>query len=131
MFVPRKPVLVVDDDAGLREALREHLETEGYPVVEAANGLAALQRLRNGLRPSAIVLDLMMPVMDGWDFRNGQLSDPELKEIPVVLITAAGFSRSSIRIQFGEIEMLPKPLVPSDILATLRKLDRSSQQPES
>src|SRR4051812_35441721 len=85
-------VLIVDDDAGFRGALRERLETEGYSVIEAVNGLAALRRLRGGLRPSVIVFDLMMPEMDGWDFRFWQLRDPDLRDIPVVLVTAAGFS---------------------------------------
>jgi CheY-like chemotaxis protein len=113
-------VLVVDDDASFRSALREHLETEGYSVVEAANGLAALGRLRGGLRPSVIVFDLMMPVMDGWDFRDGQLSDPDLRDIPVVLVTAAGFSRSSLRTQFGAIVVVAKPFLPSEILAAIK-----------
>jgi CheY-like chemotaxis protein len=113
-------VLVVDDDASFRSALREQLETEGYSVVEAANGLAALGRLRGGLRPTVIVFDLMMPVMDGWDFRDGQLNDPELRDIPVVLVTAAGFSRSSLRTQFGAIEVVAKPLPPGAILTAIK-----------
>jgi CheY-like chemotaxis protein len=112
-------VLVVDDDASFRSALREHLETEGYAVSEAANGLAALGRLRDGLRPSVIIFDLMMPVMDGWDFRDGQLNDPDLRDIPVVLVTAAGFSRNSLHMQFGAIGVVAKPFPPSEILAAI------------
>ena len=118
-------VLVVDDDASFRGALREHLETEGYSVVEAANGLAALGRLRAGLRPSVIIFDLMMPVMDGWDFRDGQLSDPELRDIPVVLVTAAGFSRSSLHTQFGAIEVVAKPLLGVEILTAIKRVHRA------
>ena len=114
-------VLVVDDDASIRTALRELLETEGYKVIEASNGLAALGRLRDGFRPCAIVLDLMMPVMDGWDFRSDQLRDPELRDIPVVVLTAAGFSQSTMRTQFGQIELVSKPLSPRDLLIALRR----------
>jgi CheY-like chemotaxis protein len=70
----------------------------------------ALELLRGGLRPSSILLDLMMPVMDGWDFRQEQLADPALKDIPVVLITAAGFSRETIQAQLGDVHLLPKPV---------------------
>ena len=118
-------VLVVDDDASFRGALREYLETEGYSVSEAANGLAALGRLRGGLRPSVIVFDLMMPVMDGWDFRDWQLHDPDVRDIPVVLVTAAGFSRSSLRTQFGSIEVVAKPFLPSEILTAIKMVRRS------
>lgn len=115
-------ILVVDDDADTRDALRELLETEGYAVVEAANGRAALQRLRGGLRPRAILLDLMMPVLDGWDFRSQQLADPALKDVPVVIMTAAGFSADTVRAQLGGIDFVSKPPPPDQLLATLRNL---------
>ena len=87
-------VLIVDDDSAVRTALKELFETEGYAVAVASNGRAALNHLGAGLRPCVVLLDLMMPVMDGWDFRTEQLKDPALKEIPVFIITAAGFERS-------------------------------------
>jgi CheY-like chemotaxis protein len=118
-------ILLVDDDAGIRSALRELLETEGYNVIEASNGLAALGRLRAGFRPRAIVLDLLMPVMDGWDFRSDQLRDPELRDIPVVVLTAAGFSQSTMRTQFGQIELVSKPLSPRDLLVAVRRSSRN------
>jgi CheY-like chemotaxis protein len=111
-------VLIVDDDGAFRTALKELLETEGYTVTLAANGRAALNRLREGLRPGAVLLDLMMPVMDGWDFRAQQLLDPTLKDIPVFILTAAGFSDTTIRSQFGDIPFVPKPL-PHELLLEL------------
>src|SRR5262245_23155992 len=90
-------VLVVDDDEEIRNALTEFLSDEGYGVVSASNGREALASLREGVHPSVILLDLMMPVMDGWDFRAEQLRDPGLRDIPVVVITATGFSATSIR----------------------------------
>ena len=64
-----KPILIVDDDKDVRIALAELLEGEGYTVAGAHNGQEALQLMRGGLHPAVILLDLMMPVMDGWDFR--------------------------------------------------------------
>jgi len=85
-------VLVVDDDLSVRTALKE-----------------LLNHLRGGLRPCVILLDLMMPVMDGWDFRAEQLADPELKDLPVFILTAVGFSAATVRAQFGSIPFVPKP----------------------
>lgn len=85
-----KLVLVVDDDQDIRESLRDVLEDQGYVVATAANGADALEQLRGGLRPAIVLLDLMMPVMDGWTFRQHQLADPDLAHIPVILVTASG-----------------------------------------
>jgi CheY-like chemotaxis protein len=104
----RKPlVMVVDDDDDIRETLASLLEDEGYTVATAPTGLAAIEALRAGARPRMILLDLMMPVMDGTEFRREQLADPALAHIPVVLITAAGLERVT-RSQFSDI--LRKPL---------------------
>ena len=117
-------VLIVDDDLPVRTALKELFETEGYAVALAANGRAALNHLRKGLRPSVILLDLMMPVMDGWDFRNEQLADPALKDIPVVILTAAGFSAETVRAQFGDIPFVPKPPPHTGLLDVVKRLRR-------
>jgi CheY-like chemotaxis protein len=85
-----KKLLIVDDDDALREALADALALEGFDVECCVHGADALARLRAGLRPDLILLDLMMPVMDGWAFRAAQLTDPALAAIPVVVITAAG-----------------------------------------
>jgi CheY-like chemotaxis protein len=114
-------VLIIDDDRPTRDGLRELLEAEGYAVAEAVNGNAALARLRRGLRPRVIVLDLMMPNGDGWDFRTEQLRDPALKDIPVLILTAAGFSRESVRVQFGDTEFIPKPPPPPALLAAINQ----------
>jgi len=115
-------VLIVDDDSAVRTALKELFETEGYTVVLAANGRAALNRLMEGFRPSVVLLDLMMPVMDGWDFRTEQLKDPALKEIPVFILTAAGFSDATIRAQFGNVPFVPKPPPHEELLAMVRRI---------
>ncbi len=84
-------ILVIDDDNELREALCDALELEGYGVVCVEHGAAALHHLQSsGEPPCLILLDLMMPVMDGRTFRETLLKQPDLAAIPVVLITAAG-----------------------------------------
>jgi CheY-like chemotaxis protein len=84
-----KTVLVVDDDDDLREMVAEMLELEGFDVRAARNGREALDFLRSNPAPSVIVLDLMMPIMNGQEFRTEQLRDETLARIPVVLLTAA------------------------------------------
>jgi two-component system chemotaxis response regulator CheY len=97
---PPKTILVVDDDVEIREALTDVLEEEGYEVRSAANGVEALAMLRRYLAspPSLIVLDLMMPQMNGWQFCEAQRADPALAPIPVLVISAAALElgRASI-----------------------------------
>jgi CheY-like chemotaxis protein len=83
-------VLVVEDDEDVRESLCTLLEDEGWRAVAVANGAEALAALRSAAQPCVILLDLMMPVMGGAEFRSRQLADAALADIPVVLITAAG-----------------------------------------
>jgi CheY-like chemotaxis protein len=84
-----KQILIVDDDAPLRDGLARALEAAGHQVRTAANGLEALGEAR-ALRPDLILLDLVMPVMDGWCFRTEQMEDPDLADIPVVVLSAGG-----------------------------------------
>jgi CheY-like chemotaxis protein len=82
-------ILLVDDDADCREMLADLLSGEGYIVVSAENGREALDYL-SGSTPALIILDLMMPVMSGWEFRARQKSDPKLESLPVVVTSASG-----------------------------------------
>jgi CheY-like chemotaxis protein len=86
--LPRRQVLVVDDDRDIRETLRDLLELEGFPVAVARNGAEALERMRE-LRPGLVLLDLFMPVMDGAEVCRRRQADPELGGIPVVVLSAA------------------------------------------
>jgi CheY-like chemotaxis protein len=82
-------ILLVEDDVAIRETVADVLECEGFAVTCAANGEEALRRLGDGSsRPGVILLDLMMPVMDGWAFRSAQRSDPRISGIPVVVLSA-------------------------------------------
>jgi CheY-like chemotaxis protein len=80
-----RPILVVEDDDATRQAISLLLQGEGFSVVVARNGREALEHLRSGLRPRVILLDLAMPVLDGYAFRAAHLHDPELQDIPVVV----------------------------------------------
>ena len=86
-------VFIVEDDPDTREMLGKFLELEGFHVETAANGRQALDRLSSGLKASVIVLDLMMPIMDGWQFRREQVRNAALASIPVIVVSAAGRER--------------------------------------
>ena len=102
-------ILIVEDDDDIREALTQILELEGYAVREAANGREALDISRAEPTPSLILLDLMMPVMDGWQFRAEQVKDPVLSKVPVVVISA-DLSIQEKAASFGAAAVLPKPI---------------------
>jgi CheY-like chemotaxis protein len=113
----RPRVLIVEDDLDTRRMMQEFLELEGYAVVTAGNGLEALERLREW-RPCVILLDLMMPVMDGFTFRAHQLQDPDLATIPVLCISAI-YSHADVSARLG-LSCLPKPIEPETLLKELR-----------
>ena len=92
---PREHILVVEDDKDLRESLCEALELEGYHAVSAENGQAALRYLATGAQPCIILLDLMMPVMDGWAFHQELMKDQKRAAIPVIVMTAASHARAT------------------------------------
>lgn len=81
-------ILVVDDEPSLVEAISSVLEDEGYAVTTAPDGLVALRALHDGLRPCLAILDLMMPIMSGWELRAAMLADPTLADIPVAIVSA-------------------------------------------
>jgi CheY-like chemotaxis protein len=112
-------ILIVDDDSDIRKSLSDFLEDEGYKVTAAANGRSALDLLRAGIRPAVILLDLMMPGMDGWDFRQAQLQDPAIASVPVVVVTASGFSPEAIRAQFNPAGFVSKPIQPTMLLEAI------------
>jgi CheY-like chemotaxis protein len=99
------PILVVDDDPALRELLRRLLEREGYAVQEAENGRAALARLRHA-PPGLIVLDLMMPEMDGFDFVTAVRRDEAWRTIPIIVVTAKDLTPDDRRRLNGYVEAI-------------------------
>jgi CheY-like chemotaxis protein len=111
-------ILVVDDDVDIRESLVELLQAEGYVAVGAANGQEALGLLRSR-RASVILLDLMMPVMDGFQFRREQLDDPALSQIPVVVVSAGGGCEQAA-LDMGVLGCVKKPLDVPRLLRMIR-----------
>jgi CheY-like chemotaxis protein len=93
---PQSPVLVVEDDADLREMMRRTLENGGWAVIEAANGRVALERLIEQ-RPELILLDLMMPEMDGFQFLEEVRTHEEWRSIPIVVVTAKDLTEEDHR----------------------------------
>lgn len=86
-------IMVVDDDADIREGVRDLLESKGYSVVTATNGIEALAELHKGARPAVILLDLMMPVMDGYQFATEYRKSATFGRIPIVAVTADGHAK--------------------------------------
>lgn len=115
-------VMVVEDDQDIRENLQELLEFEGYGVLLAENGKAALELLQNQVSlPSVILLDLMMPIMDGKMFMRTIHNFPQLKEIPIVLITAGGD-----KLEENVAGFMKKPLDLEEVLRVVRKFSREN-----
>lgn len=118
MTTPAHRVLVVDDDPDIRETIALILESSGCEVRQAANGAAALELLREGEPPCLVLLDLMMPVMDGRAFRAVQREDPALQDIPVVVLSGDGRLERKAE-ELGIHAFLRKPIGIEDLLAVV------------
>ena len=101
-----KKILVIDDDKNIREALQAYLEFEGFKVKVAANGLEALELLKIIEKPCLILLDLMMPIMNGWEFAKELEKEHELGKIPIVVVSAFSDRAAEIKVR----GLLSKPL---------------------
>ncbi len=112
-------VLIVDDDASILEALKDALEEEGLEAVASADGADALRRLREGYRPDAILLDHMMPVMDGPSFVAELAAEPSLRDLPIILLTA-DLRAPSKAYALGLRAFLRKPLKIDALLEAIR-----------
>ena len=89
--MPRKSrIMVIDDDKDIRDGLSDLLEDAGYDVTRTFSARRALQLMHEGVVPDVILLDLIMPDLDGWDFRAAQKNDPRLAGVPVIALSAAG-----------------------------------------
>lgn len=114
-----QPVLLVDDDVAVRRTIARFLARDGFAVVEVDNGLEALTYLRGGGDPSVIVLDLRMPVMDGWTFRREQRQDPAFGHIPVIVLSGADAHRFP---ELDAVAAFEKPVSMVQILTLVRRL---------
>ena len=109
-------VLIVEDDPDTREMLTSFLQLEGFQTETASNGREALDRLTGGVDADVIVLDLMMPIMDGWQFRRRQIEDARLAKIPTIVVSAAGRDRMA---QISADAYLAKPIDMDELLSRL------------
>jgi len=89
------PVLIVEDDEDLRDMMAQMLNIEGFDTATVANGREALDYLHATKKPNVILLDLMMPIMDGWEFRRQQKADPDLAPVPVIILSALDQTRAA------------------------------------
>jgi CheY-like chemotaxis protein len=105
MTPPGKQILIVEDEQPIREMMKTLLEIEGYSISTACNGRDGIERLREN-PPSLVLLDMMMPVMNGWDFLDALRSDPATASIPVVIVSAYSEIAKSVR---------PKAFVPKPV----------------
>ena len=115
---PPCPVLIVEDDADLREMMAQLLSLEGFQATAVANGREALEYLHEANAPQVILLDLMMPVMDGWEFRRKQQADPALASVPVIVLSALDQARAG---NLDATAFLKKPLDFDHLLALVRE----------
>lgn len=113
------PVLVIDDDDALRTSLQELLELDGFVVVTARNGREALDMLNSGELPALILLDFMMPVMNGTQFLALRQRDPRLRKIPVVILSA--WTREWPGQAMGVEHVLSKPIDPERLLELMNR----------
>ena len=119
------PVLIVEDDADLREMMAQLLALEGFHAEAVGNGRDALDYLEKGDCPDLILLDLMMPVMDGWEFRRRQRSNPRLASVPVVVLSALDQLRAA---ELGSTAFLKKPLDFDRLLELVRQYCRNDTE---
>jgi two-component system, OmpR family, response regulator CpxR len=117
-------ILVVEDHNDSREMLEEFLTEEGFTVETAVNGLQALERLRRLPRPDLVLLDLMMPVMTGWDLMARVAEEPALWGLPVIVVSGAGATRP---VPSNVLTSIPKPLDLNLLMETISRL-RLEQQ---
>jgi CheY-like chemotaxis protein len=116
-----KSILIVEDDRDIRKSLKRLLESEGYSVSSAENGQAALDHLSQAVDlPALIILDLMMPVMDGFQFREAQLKNERLSSVPVAIMTADGHLEEK-KLRSAANAALKKPADIDSILSVVKQ----------
>ena len=115
-------VLVIDDEAPIRLLCRVNLEAEGMPVIEAGDGPSGLEAARDG-SPDVILLDVMMPGLDGWGVAEALLEDDRTADIPIIFLTARAEFRDRARgLDIGGVDYITKPFNPVDLAPLVREL---------
>lgn len=116
-------VLVVEDDEDVREAMVELLDERGYDVISACNGIEALAQMQAHQELGLVLLDLSMPVMDGWECCENMAKDPRLVGLPVVLLSGTS-SLEAEQKELGAAAVLAKPFSPAALLAAVERYTR-------
>jgi CheY-like chemotaxis protein len=114
-------VLLVEDDPDLRHCLARLLERQGYAIATAGDGWQALEYVRHNGAPRLFLLDLVMPEMDGWEFLHARRHRPELRGVPVVVLSAVAEFRGPDPLRLGASEVLRKPFDQADVLGAARR----------
>lgn len=117
-----KRILIVDDDKDIQSSMQMILEFHGYAVTCVSNGKEAIEALKKGPNPAVILLDLMMPVMDGFDFLKNVEASKLTKNIPIIVMTAA-------RNKASEVEKYTTLLKPFEVTKLLKLVGESYQRP--
>ena len=119
---PEQPcVLLVDDYLDARQMYTAYLEYSGFAVVQAANGVEALREAVES-KPDIILMDLSLPVMDGWEATRQLKADPRTAQIPVVALTGQSLNTSDGAKQVGREAFLTKPCLPEDLVQEIRRV---------
>lgn len=113
-------VLVVEDDDDIRDSIVELLALRGFDAVAATNGREALDQLAAGLLPCLIILDLMLPVVSGWEFRAQQLADPRFSQIPILILSGAENLAAESR-QLQAVAFESKPVQVNRLFKTIEQ----------
>lgn len=113
----KQTILLIEDDPNIRDVISLALDFEGYEVIEAINGLEGWKHLEEGLEPNLIILDLMMPVMNGWEFLDKVKMQPKYNLYPIVV--ASAYSDKTVR--FKNSPFLEKPIDLSTLIQTVKK----------
>jgi two-component system alkaline phosphatase synthesis response regulator PhoP len=120
--VPVTRVLVIDDEAPIRLLCRVNLEAEGMQVLEAADGPSGLAKAR-AEKPDLVLLDVMMPGLDGWGVAEQLLEDPDTAGIPIIFLTARAEFRDRARgLDIGGVDYITKPFNPVELAPLVRNL---------
>ncbi len=122
-----KQVLVVEDDANMRSLLAYRLRKEGFCVLLSGNGLDGLEQARKE-RPGLIILDLALPLLDGFGFLERLMSEAETRTIPVLVLTAYGDEQNRRRsLALGAVAFVPKPFSPRTLAADVGRILRAAE----
>src|SRR3954466_15537478 len=124
--IPDRPILVVDDDAKIVRLVRTYLERDGFSVVTAADGPAALDAIETH-RPALVVLDLMLPELDGRAVIRAVRRDEEAGRTPIIIVSARGSTLDRIAgLEDGADDYLPKPFSPAELVLRVKSILRRS-----